>query len=409
MKSEWTTKKISDIAEINPRESLSKGKKAKKIPMEILQPFTRDVPSYQIEEFKGGTKFRNMDTIMARITPCLENGKTSQIRCLDNGEVGFGSTEYIVFRAKEGTDPDYLYYLICSPLVRDPAIKSMVGSSGRQRVQTDVVSNLHISVPDYKEQIKIGGLLKALDDKIQLNTEINKNLSEEIQLLCNAWLSEYIPFDGVCPDDWKLTPLSSFAQFISGYSYKGTELQASSTAMATIKNFNRKGGFKLDGYKEIIPSNKLKPEHHAALFDTLVAHTDLTQNAEVIGNAEPLLSYAGYDDIIFSMDVVKVLPTNPAVSKFLIAAMLHTERFKQHCLGYVNGTTVLHLSKKALPEYALMLPEDLSALKPLDEAVSSMYQQMAANIDENIRLSDLRDVLLPRLMSGEIDVSDIDL
>lgn len=176
MKSEWTIKKISDIAEINPRESLSKGRKAKKIPMEILQPFTRDVPSYQIEEYKGGTKFRNMDTIMARITPCLENGKISQIRCLDNGEVGFGSTEYIVFRAKEGTDPDYLYYLICSPLVRDSAIKSMVGSSGRQRVQTGVVSQLHLTVPDYAEQVKIGRLLKTLDDKIQLNTEINKNL-----------------------------------------------------------------------------------------------------------------------------------------------------------------------------------------------------------------------------------------
>ncbi|MCH3988132.1 MAG: restriction endonuclease subunit S [Lachnospiraceae bacterium] len=177
MKSEWITRSISDIAQINPRESISKGSVAKKIPMDVLQPFTRDVPGYQMEEFKGGTKFRNMDTIMARITPCLENGKTAQVRCLDNGEVGFGSTEYIVFRAKEGTDPDYLYYLICSPLVRDPAIKSMVGSSGRQRVQTDVVANLRIAVPDFDEQKKIGGLLKALDDKIQLNTEINKNLA----------------------------------------------------------------------------------------------------------------------------------------------------------------------------------------------------------------------------------------
>jgi len=176
MKSEWVTRSISSIAEINPRETISKGSLAKKIPMDILQPFTRDIPGYQMEEFKGGTKFRNMDTIMARITPCLENGKTSQVRCLENEEVGFGSTEYIVFRAKEGTDPDYLYYLICSPLVRDPAIKSMVGSSGRQRVQTDVVANLQIAVPNFDEQKKIGGLLKVLDDKIQLNTEINKNL-----------------------------------------------------------------------------------------------------------------------------------------------------------------------------------------------------------------------------------------
>ncbi|MBQ5956282.1 MAG: restriction endonuclease subunit S [Clostridia bacterium] len=196
---------------------------------------------------------------------------------------------------------------------------------------------------------------------------------------------------------------------MSGYSYKGNELQPSSIAMATIKNFDRKGGFKLDGYKEVVPSGKLKPEHHASLFDTLVAHTDLTQNAEVIGNAEPILSFSRYEDIIFSMDVVKVVPNNPAVSKFLIAAMLQTQQFKGHCLGYVNGTTVLHLSKKALPEYSLMLPRDFSVLSPLDEAVSSMYQQMALNIDECVQLTKLRDTLLPLLMSGVLDVSDLDL
>ena len=179
--------------------------------------------------------------------------------------------------------------------------------------------------------------------------------------------------------------------------------------MATIKNFDRHGGFKLDGYKDIIPSSKLKPEHHVAMFDTLVAHTDLTQNAEVIGNAEPVLSFSGYDDIIFSMDVVKVLPNNPEVSKFLIAAMLQTQHFKGRCLGYVNGTTVLHLSKKALSEYMLMLPKELSILKPLDEAVSFMYQQMALNIDENVQLAKIRDGLMPQLMSGELDVSAIDL
>lgn len=203
--------------------------------------------------------------------------------------------------------------------------------------------------------------------------------------------------------------MSSIARFISGYSYKGRELQESSIAMATIKNFDRHGGFKLDGYKEILPSSKLRPEHHVAMFDTLVAHTDLTQNAEVIGNAEPVLSFSGYDDIIFSMDVVKVLPNHPEISKFLIAAMLQTQQFKGHCLGYVNGTTVLHLSKKALPEYSLMLPNDFSVLKPLDEAVSSMYQQMALNIDENVQLANLRDSLLPRLMSGDLDVSGLEL
>ena len=109
------------------------------------------------------------------------------------------------------------------------------------------------------------------------------------------------------------------------------------------------------------------------------------------------------------MDVVKVLPKHPQVSQFLIAALLQTQQFKSHCLGYVNGTTVLHLSKKALPEYSLMMPKDFSILKPLDDAVSVLYQKMASIIDENVQLAKLRDSLLPKLMSGEINVSDIDI
>ena len=178
MKSEWIKKKLSDIADFNPRETIKKGAIAKKIPMDVLRPFYRDIPNYVEECFSGGTKFRNGDTIMARITPCLENGKTAQVSILNDGEVGFGSTEYIVFRAKEGiANKDYLYYLVCGPEVREPAIKSMVGSSGRQRVQTDVVRNLEIDVPPLVEQEKIGSFLKAFDDKIALNDSINNNLA----------------------------------------------------------------------------------------------------------------------------------------------------------------------------------------------------------------------------------------
>ena len=401
---------LINFIEVNPRETIDKGHLSKKIGMDKLQPFCRDIQEYEIAEFNGGAKFRNSDTIMARITPCLENGKIAMVNVLDENEVGFGSTEYIVFRAKKGlTIPDFVYYLVSSSIVRNPAIKSMVGSSGRQRVQIDVVKNIEICFPSISEQFKIASILKALDDKIALNNKINNNLLEQIKTICTAWLSEYKPFDGVMPSDWVETPLSDIAEFISGYSYKGTELTDSTIAMATIKNFDRKGGFKLDGYKEIIPSSKLKESQHAELFDTLVAHTDLTQNAEVIGNAEPVMSKSGYDDIVFSMDLVKVLPKKDGVSKYLITAILQDKKFKAHCLGYVNGTTVLHLSKKALPEYKLFLPSDFSTLKPLDEVVTALYKQVSSNISENTYLEELRESLLPKLMSGELDVSDINL
>ena len=327
---------------------------------------------------------------------------------LDRNDVAIAQ-RLLTLRGKENVlDNDYLLYYLQSP-IGQASLKARETGTTVTGIKQAEFRKIEIEIPDYEVQKKVSGIMRVIDKKIELNNAINNNLEQQIRTLCNAWLNEYVPFGGSCPNDWELTPLASFAKFISGYSYKGGELKESTTAMATIKNFDRKGGFKLDGYKEIIPSSKLKPEHHVELFDTLVAHTDLTQNAEVIGNAEPVLSFSGYNDIIFSMDIVKVIPDNPAISKFLIAAILQTQQFKSHCLGYVNGTTVLHLSKRALLEYSLRLPRDLKVLQPLDDAVSSMYQQIALNIDESVQLATLRDSLLPKLMSGELDVSNIDL
>ena len=173
----WTMAHLCDYIDINPQETLLKGTVAKKVSMDKLQPFCRDIPEWEIAEFFGGSKFRNGDTIMARITPCLENGKTALVNILDQNEVGFGSTEFIVFRAKESlTVPEYVYYLVKSSIIREPAIKSMVGSSGRQRVQTDVIKNIKIMFPDCTNQIKIAGVLSSIDDKIAINNQINKNL-----------------------------------------------------------------------------------------------------------------------------------------------------------------------------------------------------------------------------------------
>ena len=201
-------------------------------------------------------------------------------------------------RAKEGIDSTFLYYLIKHSVRK---LKAMTHGSVFDTITRDTFANIDVAIPDIEMQQRVAKMLANIDDKVENNQRINNNLLEQIKTICTAWLSEYKPFDGVMPSDWVETPLSDIAEFISGYSYKGTELTDSTIAMATIKNFDRKGGFKLDGYKEIIPSSKLKESQHAELFDTLVAHTDLTQNAEVIGNAELVMSKSGYDDIVFSV------------------------------------------------------------------------------------------------------------
>ena len=154
---------------------------------------------------------------MARITPCLENGKISQVSILDYNEIGAGSTEFIVLREKEGiSDKDFIYYLSNSEYFKEPAIKSMVGSSGRQRVQRDVVENLEIYVPPLETQKKIGKVLSFFDKKISLNKKINKNLEEQLETLYNSFFVYYDDFlkedleeceIGLIPKEWSLLSL----------------------------------------------------------------------------------------------------------------------------------------------------------------------------------------------------------
>lgn len=140
--------KLKDFVIFNPVEKLSKNTIYRKISMDQLTPFTRQVTSNNFEPYKGGSKFRNGDTIFARITPCLENGKTSYVSSLEDNEVAFGSTEFIVVRAREGVSLSlFVYYLMTITYIRNKAIISMTGSSGRERVQQVALDN--IDLPNY--------------------------------------------------------------------------------------------------------------------------------------------------------------------------------------------------------------------------------------------------------------------
>ena len=234
------------------------------------------------------------------------------------------------------------------------------------------------------------------------NRRRNDNLEQQLQTLYKEWFIENPKAE------WPILSLSEVATFVSGYSYKGNELvDSSDIAMATIKNFERNGGFKLDGYKPVYPSSKLKKEQHADIFDILVAHTDLTQNAEVIGNAEIILSKDSFRDIIFSMDLVKVVAKETFPYQFLLALLLKNSVFKSHCIGYVNGTTVLHMSKRALPDYITQIPTGKDA-KRINGIAKAIFTQMSENLIEIANLTNLRDTLLPKLMSGELKINDLD-
>lgn len=387
MKCNWTTKKLSEIAYINPRESLGKGVVAKKVPMDKLQPFCRDIPEFVLEEYKGGTKFRNGDTIMARITPCLENGKIAKVSVLSDGEVGFGSTEYIVFRAIDGvSDADFLYYLICSPLVRNPAIKSMVGSSGRQRVQTDVVANLDVELPPIEEQRKIGGLLKAIDDKIELNDVINNNLLQQLHILysrlfCNSAMD---------------TPLGEVVATTSGGtpSRKHDEYYSDSSIW-WVKS------------KELLGNYIHETEEH--INDLAIKKS----SAKLLPKHSVLI--AMYGATVGACGVI----SKPMTCNQAVCALLCNENYpytylfqiayesQQKFINLAVGSAQQNISQVLIKQ--LNLHSDLNIIQKFHGLALPMHQEIESLQAENMHLAALRDNLLSKLMSGELDVSNIDL
>ena len=232
MKSEWKTIRAADFIEFNPRMNLKKGTIATKISMDKLQPYTKKIPETEQAEFSGGTKFSNGDTIMARITPCLENGKTAFVDCLNKDEVAFGSTEFIVLRAKpDVSDAQFVYYLATSPEFRQVAIKSMVGSSGRQRVQQPVLENLELVVPELPKQKRIGGFLAAIDDKIALNAKINDNLYAQVKAIFSE---NFLNLDFL-PDGWKTGNLLDIADYLNGLAMQKYRPKDGETGLPVLK------------------------------------------------------------------------------------------------------------------------------------------------------------------------------
>ena len=316
------------------------------------------------------------------------------------------SQAYTVFEVsdEDKLNPEYLMMWFRRPEF-DRYARFKSEGSVREIFSWSEMCNIELPVPDIEKQRKIVEQYNQINKAIQIKEAINNNLEEQAQAIFKSWFVDYKPFGGIKPDSWNEISFSDIADFINGYSYQGDELQESNYAMATIKNFNRDGGFKLDGFKEIIPSNKLRKNQEVNIFDVLVAHTDLTQNAYVLGNAELLLSKNKYEKIIMSMDLVKVTPKTNEISTFLLAAILKNKEFKTHCLRYKSGTTVLHLSKRALPEYRLTFPNNLEDIKPLEKILSEIYKTTAKNIEESASLLKLRDTLLPKLMLENSDSS----
>ena len=405
----WKSVRAVDFIEFNPHLNLKKGTIATKVAMDKLKPFTKKIPETEKAEFNGGAKFCNGDTLMARITPCLENGKTAFIDFLDDGEVAFGSTEFIVMRAKAGiSDPQFVYYTAINPTFRNVAIKSMVGSSGRQRVQQSVLEELELSVPDLDEQRRIGAFLARLDEKIALNNRINDNLQQQAQALFKKWFVDN-------PDaiSWKEGTFSNLIEkTISGDWGKDSPSGNNTEMVYCIRGADIPEV--RTGNKGKMPTRYILPKNYAAkqLVDgDIVVEISGGSPTQSTGRAAAVSDtlLARYDKGMVCTNFCKALKPRAGYSMYVYYYWQYLYD-RNIFFSYENGTTGiknLDINGFIETEPIVIAPEDL--VEKFDAVCQTVFSKIYANGMENEQLALVRDTILPKLMSGEIDVSAVQL
>ena len=261
-------------------------------------------------------------------------------------------------------------------------------------INKDILNNFPIPLPPLPEQKAIAEVLSSIDDKIDLLHRQNKTLEEMAMTLFRQWFMG----DNISND---IIELGSLVDIISGVSYKSTDLNPSTTAMVSLKCFDRNGGFRIDGFKEF--TGNYKEQHIVKEGDLIVAHTDITQDAEVIGNPAIVISNPKYTKMVISMDIVKVIPKVNWISIEFLYFLMRTREFKGHCEGSANGSTVLHLSKQAIPTFEFKTPKREMVIEFTKQA-KELLNKTFLNQRQILTLIHLRDTLLPKLMSGEVRV-----
>ena len=407
--SKWRKKQLQEIAFLKPTETLKKGDIAPNIPMANIKEFQRDVVKIDYGEFRGGTKFRNGDTLLAKITPCLENGKTAFVNCLQEDEIGFGSTEFIVLRAKENIDERFLYYLSISPEFRKQAISLMEGTSGRKRVNENALKISDFLIPDFEEQRKIANILSAIDDKIQINNQINQEFEAMAKTLYDYWFVQFDfpdqngkPYKSSggkmvynpelkreIPEGWGVTKLNEVVDLISGYPFSSNDYVTSGKyKLYTIKNVQ--DGYtvdKVDNYLDFLPSN-MSDECQLRRGDLIMS---LTGNVGRVG-----MVYE--DDVLLNQRVLKLNPINKTHKSF-IYSFFRSDVTKAHLENMSTGTSQKNLSPIDIGN--MMIPFPSESL--LSKFVNNL-NMLENNLVENQQLTQLRDWLLPMLMNGQVKV-----
>jgi type I restriction enzyme S subunit len=406
--SEWKVYRLSDFIEINPKVTLKSGLKHSFVEMKDLSESQKFVLPSQLKEIKGGARFQNFDTLFARITPCLQNGKICQVKGLINS-TGFGSTEFLVFRGKEGiSNTDFVYYLSKYDVVRKFAEQNMIGTSGRQRVSKDSFDNIELFLPDLQTQTAIAETLSSLDDKIELNNKINQELETLAQTLFKQW---FIDFE--FPNE-------------NGEPYKssGGEMVESELGEIPMYWSVEKLKNKIENVKSIPKTGTNLHNRKYVPIDKMAIKSLVTNNFSPIDEAKSSLIFFEKGDILLGAMRVYFHRVNYCMfdgitrtTCFVLRPYLKSEVSffllylnQNDTIEYANrtskGTTMPYaVWEDGLAELKFVYPtSEISS--SFDKIISELVNQISINIKENIELTNLRNILLPKLITGEIEINN---
>jgi type I restriction enzyme S subunit len=291
-------------------------------------------------------------------------------------------------------DPSFVFYFFRSPAGRNQLLRyaSTVGTPGIGQPLSSLRS-VRVPVPSLPEQRAIAAVLRVLDDKIENSLTIADRATKLALAEGQAILAD---------PKGPIVSLASVASMTKGVSYRSEDLADGGSYLVSLKCVGRNGTFQLHGLKPY--RGEYRPEQVVKHGDVVVAQTDLTQRAEVIGRPVRVQSVGAKDQLVASLDLIIVRPQGTLTRETLLT-LLSTQDFRDHALSYCNGTTVLHMSARCLPDYSFRLPTD-DALVSATAIMQPLLARADAAEREGLVVAEVRDVLLPRLLSGELRVRE---
>lgn len=411
--------RLDVIADLNPLRPLKKGTIAKLVDMAALPTRHRSIEISSIEKrpYSSGARFKNGDTLMARITPCLENGKSAFVNCLNESEVAAGSTEFIVIAPKRDAEADFVYYASRFPEFRLYAISRMEGTSGRQRVSHHSIADFEFPYIEPEDRVAIGRMLRSLDDRIDHNRALAANLEAIARRLFKSWFVDFDPVRakvagenppgladdiaalfpdrfldselGEIPMGWRVGKISDFStnvrvgcapsQFSAEDFYVG--LEHFDRRCLTLWN---------GGSGDDATSNKSRFAKGDLLFGKLRPYFHKVAIAPMDG--------------ICSTDVFVIRCAEMAYREFMYFSL-----FQDAVIQFVSdasgGTRMPRTNWETLGGYECVVPPK-SVSTAFGEIVAPMIETMRQCVSENAALTKIRDLLLPRLISGKLRVAD---